>query len=109
VRSVESSNLGVAGREAAAVPDVKSGPTTGDHVPPRTPVIIVGPRTVPSPPTRAEAVQPTAGAKRWGVALGAVLLLVLLTAIVLAVAIVGMSGVRTASATDDPVRVGTGY
>jgi hypothetical protein len=105
---MEPSNLGVAGREAAPVPDVTSGPTTGDHVPPRRPVIIVGPRTVPSPPTRAEAVQPTAASKRWGVVVGAVLLLVLLTAVVLAVAIVGMTGVRAASATDDPVRVGTG-
>jgi hypothetical protein len=106
---VESSNLGLADREAAPVPDVTTGPTTGDRVPPRTPVINVGPRTVPSPPKRAEAVQPTAAAKSWGVALGAVLLLVLLIAIVLAVAIVGMSGVRAASATDDTVRVGTGY
>jgi hypothetical protein len=101
---VEPSKLGVARDESGDRLRVKAT-DLGRRVLPETGLA----SGVPSPLRRAEALQPTATAKRWGVALGAVLLFVLLTAIVLAVAIVGMSGVRAASATDDSIRVGTRY
>jgi hypothetical protein len=108
VRSMVSSTQEAAGREAPAVPDVPPGQPPGDHVLRRTPVINVGPRAIPVPPTRAEvAAPPTTSRRRWVVALGVVLLMVLMAAIILVVAIGGLSGFGAASSSEDPVRVGT--
>jgi hypothetical protein len=62
------------------------------------------------PATRDEVEAPPATpTRRWGVALGIVLLVVLLAAIILGVAIGGLSGFGAASSSEDPVRVGTWY
>jgi hypothetical protein len=71
-------------------------PTCG-RFPAEAPVIDVGPRAVPVPPTTDEAAAPTITRRgRWRVAFGVLFLLVLLAAILLVVAIVGLSGVAAA-------------
>jgi hypothetical protein len=86
-----------AGREDAVVLEVAPGESPGGPLLRRTPVINVGPRTVPVPPTRAAGgAPPTTPRRRLGVALGVVLLVVLLATIILVVAIGGLSVVLAA-------------
>jgi hypothetical protein len=98
LRSARSDRHSAAGRAETAIPDTEPGQPPGDHPYRRTPVINVGPRPLPKPPAREEVAAPASTPKRrWGFVLSAVLLLALLAAIVLVVAIVGMSGVQAAS------------
>jgi hypothetical protein len=99
---------GATGHAEAAVPDTALDQSPGDHLLRRTSVINVGPRPVPLPQTRDELAAPTTAPKgHRGLGLNVILFFVLVAVIVLVVTIVAMSGVRAASAADDPVRVGT--
>jgi hypothetical protein len=94
IAATASTTPTVSSREMSAVAAEAPDPAARERLLRRTPVINVGPRTLPTPRTGAEPIDPPAAVRGRRAALGVLLLLALLTAIAVAAANDGVAGLR---------------